>query len=229
MRNKFLLLTTCLLLFLSIGTASAQQEAPAVDSAAIPAYNNRKFIYHEDLFAFSDLRYGYSMIGQHFHLGGNFKYRFNLFKIGFTHSDNFEAVDTLRNRMNELAVMYGWSFRKNNFLCNIAFGISGNWGTVTTNKTRPDSLAIVFSPLEDARTVGFPIELTFAFTPPPKLKVFSSIGVSFFGNFNSRKSYFGGGLNLMLGKVSPKLPPGAEKDPLREYYAPKQQKQRWTD
>jgi hypothetical protein len=229
MRTKLLLFTTCLWLLFSAGTASAQQERPVLDSAAATAYKGGKFLYHEDLFAFADLRYGYSMIGHHFHAGANFKYQFNLFKIGFTHSDNFESVDTLRNRMNELAVMYGWSFRKNNFLCNIAFGVSGNWGTVTTNKTRVDSLEIFFNPLENAKGVGFPIELTFAFTPPPKLKVFSSIGVSFFGNFNSRKSYFGGGLNLMLGKVSPKLPPGAEKDPFREYHSPKQQRQRWAE
>jgi len=229
MRLQILLSATCLLLLLTTGKVTAQEDAPILDSAAAPAYNSKKFIYNKDLFAYSEFRYGYSMIGQHFHVGGNFKYRFNNFKIGFTHSDNFASVDTLRNRMSELGVLYGWSFRKNNFLCNVSFGLSGNWGSVTTNKTRADSLEIFFTPLEDAKGVGFPIELTFALTPPPKLKVFSSIGVSFFGNFNSRKSYFGAGLNLMLGKVSPKLPPGAEKDPLREYYAPKQQKQRWMN
>jgi hypothetical protein len=207
------------------------QEIPtrtAVESP-LPDSLKGKFLYHEDLFAYGDLRYGYSMIGHHFHLGANFKYRFNLFKVGYTHSNNFNQVDTLRNSMNELGIMYGWSFRKNNFLFNFAFGLSGNWGTVTTNKTRVDSLEIIFSPLENAKTLGFPLELTFAFTPPPKLKVFNSIGVSFFGNFNSRKSYFGAGLNLMIGKVSPKLPVGIQADEFRDYYAPKQPRQRWSD
>lgn len=191
--------------------------------------SGKKFMYNEDLFAYTDLRYGYSMIGHHLHAGFNFKYRFNLFKLSFTHSDNFNGTDTLRTNMNELGLLYGWSFRKNNFLFNVAFGVSGNWGVATTNKARFDDLGVSVEPIENARSVGFPLEMNVAFTPPPKLKVFSSIGVSFFGNFNSKKSYFGAGLNLSLGKVSPKLPPGAAQDPLREYYAPKQPRQRWID
>lgn len=199
------------------------------NSATKSVVDLSKFIYNEDLFVFADLRYGYSMIGHHFHLGGNFKYRFNNFKISFTHSDNFAAQDTQRISMNELGFLYGWSFRKKNFLFSTSVGLSGNWGIATTNKKGLDTLAISFPPTVNAKSVGFPVEINFAFTPPPKLRVFSSIGVSFFGNFNNRKSYFGGGLNLSLGKVSPKLPPGAEKDPFREYYKPKERKQRWED
>lgn len=185
------------------------------------------FLYDEDFFAFADFRYGYSMIGHHFHAGGSFKYRFNQFKIGFTHSNNFSDLDTEQIRMNELGFLYGWNFRKRNFLFNVAFGVSGNWGNVTNNKKGFDSLPVQINPLVDARTIGFPLEINFSFTPPPKLRTFSSIGISFFGNFNNRKSYFGGGLNLSLGKVSPKLPPGTEND--KDYYMPRPQKQRWYD
>jgi hypothetical protein len=186
------------------------------------------FLYNEDLFVFTDLRYGYSMIGHHFHVGGSFKYRFNQFKLGFTHSDNFADSDTSRIKMNELGLLYGWNFRKNHFLFNVAFGVSGNWGTVTTNKRGFDSIPVNIDPIVSARTVGFPLEVNFSFTPP-KIKTFSSIGLSFFGNFNGKKSYFGGGLNLSLGKVSPKLRPGAEEDLRRQYYMPKEPKQRWVD
>jgi hypothetical protein len=203
----------------------AQTKPVAADTSTL--YSG--FLYNEDLFAFADLRYGYSMIGHHFHAGGSFKYRFNQFKIGFTHSSNFSDIDTQQIRLNELGLLYGWNFRKRNFLFNVAFGVSGNWGIVTTNKKGFDSLPVQIDPLVNARAIGFPMEINFSFTPPPKLRIFSSIGISFFGNFNSKKSYFGGGLNLSLGKVSPKLPPGAESDKSREYYMPKPQRQRWYD
>lgn len=223
MRNIRLILFVCIL----FGNTSLKAQTKPADADTSAKYSG--FLYNEDLFAFADVRYGYSMIGHHFHGGGSFKYRFNQFKIGFTHSNNFAVIDTQQIRMNELGFLYGWNFRKRNFLFNVAFGVSGNWGTVTTNKKGLDTLPVQIDPLVNARAIGFPMEINFSFTPPPKLKTFSSIGVSFFGNFNNKKSYFGGGLNLSLGKVSPKLPPGAEKDKSRDYYIPKQQRQRWYD
>ena len=188
-----------------------------------------RFIYNPDHFAFTDLRYGYSRLGHHFHTGFNYKYRFNIFKIGFTHTNNFSKTDSASNKFNEIGALYGWSFRKKNFLFSASFGISGNWGNATTNQKTLDTVPIYFNPQINIKTVGFPIEITFAFTPPPKIKTFSSIGLVLFGNFNNQKSYVGAGLNIAIGKVSPKTPPHLVNNPLKDYYVPKQRRQKWYD
>lgn len=188
----------------------------------------KTFLYNEDHFAFADFRYGYTKLGHNFHLGANYKYRYNIFKIGYSHLNNFESK-VKSNQINELSFLYGWSFRKRNFLFSAAFGLGGLWGHATTNQKDLDSIPLDFDPQIQLKTIGFPLEIIFAFTPPPKLKTFSSIGLVFFGNFNNEKSYLGVGLNLALGKVSPKLTEAQSKDPLKDYYVPKSRRSKWYD
>lgn len=178
---------------------------------------------------YADLRYGYTKLGHLFHTGFNYKYRYNIFKIGYSQVNNFHNSPNERNHVNDLSALYGWSFRKKNFLFSASFGIGGVWGNAVTNQKDLDSIPLDFDPQIRIKTVGFPLEITFAFTPPPKLKTFSSIGVIFFGNFNNHKSYIGAGLNLSIGKVSPKLTEEAKKNPLKDYYIPKERKQKWYD
>ena len=186
------------------------------------------FLYNPDHFTFADLRYGYTKLGHNFHTGFNYKYRYNIFKIGYSQINNFKK-DSLSNHFNEVSFLYGWSFRKKNFLFSAAFGLGGVWGNSTTNQKKVDEISIDFDPQIKIRTIGFPLEINFAFTPPPKLKTFSSIGLIFFGNFNNDKSYLGVGLNLAVGKVSPKLTEAQKKDPLKDYYVPKSRKDKWYD
>ncbi|HUH74803.1 MAG TPA: hypothetical protein VLZ75_10435 [Chitinophagales bacterium] len=200
----------------------------AQESADTTAQVPNTFLYNQDHFTFADFRYGYSKLGHNFHTGFNYKYRYNIFKIGYSQINNFKEAK-LNNHFNEVSFLYGWSFRKNNFLFSAAFGIGGVWGNSTTNQKRADSIYLDFDPQIKVKTVGFPLEINFAFTPPPKLKTFSSIGLVFFGNFNNDKSYLGVGLNLALGKVSPKLTEAQQKDPLKDYYVPKVRKQKWYD
>jgi hypothetical protein len=186
------------------------------------------FLYNTDHFIFTDLRYGYTKLGNNFHTGFNYKYRYNIFKIGYSQINNFRK-DSLSNHINEVSFLYGWSFRKKNFLFSAVFGIGGVWGNAITNQKKVDEIPIDFDPQIKIKTIGFPLEINFAFTPPPKLKTFSSIGLVFFGNFNNEKSYLGVGLNLAVGKVSPKLTEAQKKDPLKDYYVPKERKQKWYD
>ncbi len=214
-----------LLLFATSGiSALSAQEQP--DSIVV---NNKKFIYNPDHFAYTDLRYGYTKLGHQFHTGVSYKYRFNIFKIAFSHINNFHNNPEKSNKFSDVSVIYAWSFRKKNFLFSAGFGIGGVFGNATTNQKTLDSIPLEFDPQIKMKTVGFPLEICFAFTPPPKLKTFSSIGLVFFGNFNSQKSYLGAGLNLSIGKVSPKLTEQQQKDPLKDYYVPKQRKQKWYD
>lgn len=218
-RSIFILLLTAT----SIYTLSAQEKS---DSTVV---NTDKFIYNPDHFAYTDLRYGYTKLGHQFHTGLSYKYRFNIFKVAFSHINNFKTDPEKANKFSDASFIYAWSFRKKNFLFSAGFGIGGVWGSATTNQKDLDSVPLEFDPQIKIKTVGFPLEICFAFTPPPKLKTFSSIGLVFFGNFNSQKSYLGAGLNLSIGKVSPKLTEQQKKDPLRDYYVPKQRKQKWYD
>jgi hypothetical protein len=202
----------------------AQENTDTTATIQIP----NKFIYNTDHFVFADLRYGYTKLGHNFHTGFNYKYRYNIFKIGYSQTNNFKEK-SFNNHINELSALYGWSFRKRNFLFSAAFGIGGLWGNSTTNQKKLDSIPLNFDPQINIKTIGFPLEINFAFTPPPKLKTFSSIGLIFFGNFNNEKSYVGVGLNLAVGKVSPKLTEAQKKDPLKDYYVPKSRKQKWYD
>lgn len=190
---------------------------------------SNKFIYSTDHFVFADLRYGYTKLGHNFHTGFNYKYRYNIFKIGYSQTNNFKSNTAKSIHFNELSFIYGWSFRKKNFLFSAGFGMGGLWGNSTTNQKDFDSIHIDFDPQIKVKTIGFPIEINFAFTPPPKLKTFSSIGLAFFGNFNNEKSYLGVGLNLAIGKVSPKLTEAQKKDPLKDYYVPKSRREKWYD
>lgn len=220
--KKYLLLLA--FSFISLGTF-AQESENNVPSQT----EEKKFIHNPDHFIFSDLRYGYAHLGHYFHGGINYKYRYNIFKLGYSHVNNFKTLPTERNQTNDLSFLYGWSFRKKNFLFSASFGIGGIWGNAITNKKDLDTIPLDFDPQIHVKTVGFPLEITFAFTPPPKLKTFSSIGLVFFGNFNNHKSYMGVGLNLSLGKVSPKLTEQDKKNPLRDYYVPRERKQKWYD
>lgn len=188
---------------------------------------SERFIYNPDNFAYTDLRYGYTKLGHHFHSGLIYKYRFNIFKLSYSHLNNFKNGTEESNQINDASIIYGWSFRKKNFLFSIGVGVGGFWGNAITNEVEIDDLDIEYNPQINFKTFGFPLEINFAFTPPPKLKTFSSIGLSFFGNFNNAKSYLGVGLNLSLGKVSPKLTEQQQNDPLRDYYVPKERKQKW--
>lgn len=217
------ILFTILLAILSLPSLLAQEQTDSIPST------NKKFIHNPDHFMYADLRYGYTKLGHLFHTGFNYKYRYNIFKIGYSQVNNFRNIPGEKNHINDLSALYGWSFRKKNFLFSASFGIGGVWGSAVTNQKDLDSLPLDFDPQIKVRTVGFPLEITFAFTPPPKLKTFSSIGIVFFGNFNNHKSYIGAGLNLSIGKVSPKLTEEDKKNPLKDYYIPKERKQRWYD
>ncbi len=189
-----------------------------------------KFLYNPDNFAYTDLRYGYTKLGHYFHSGVSYKYRFNVFKIAYSQVNNFKPNTDKSNAVQDVSFIYGWSLRKKNFLFSMGIGMGGVWGNAVTNEKKLDSLEIDFVPQIRVKTIGFPVEINFSFTPPPKLKTFSSIGLSFFGNFNNNKSYLGVGINLSLGKVSPKLTEEDKNDPLRDYYIPKEQrKQKWYE
>ncbi|MCO5229996.1 MAG: hypothetical protein M9958_02450 [Chitinophagales bacterium] len=221
MKNFRELLVLLFLGFIQISIALAQSPSDSI------VENSEKFIYNKDHFAYTDLRYGYTKLGSNFHVGMNYKYRFNIFKIGFSHTDNFSKVIDNDNHLNDISFLYGWSFRKRNFLFSAAFGVGGIWGNAMTNKKRYDS--IPFEPQIKVGTVGIPIELVFSFTPPPKIKTFSSIGVAVLGNLNNQKAYIGIGLNLAFGKVSPKLTEAEEKNIIKDYYVPKERRQKWYD
>lgn len=222
--KSHLLLFIFSLLFL--GKAYAQEDT---DSSVVAATVEKKFIHNPDHFIYSDWRYGYTKLGHLFHTGINYKYRYNIFKIGYSHVNNFASVQENENQLNDLSVLYGWSFRKKNFLFSASFGVGGIWGNATTNHKDWDTIPLDFDPQIKVKTVGFPLEIMFSFTPPPKLKTFSSIGIVFFGNFNNHKSYLGAGVHLSLGKVSPKLTEKEKKNPLKDYYVPKDRKQKWYD
>jgi hypothetical protein len=200
---------------------SYQAKAQTLDStskviSAAPVAKHG-FLYDTDLFAFTDLRYGVTLIGQNLGVGLNFKYRFNLFKLGYSY--NFKSPYT---KQNDISLMYGWSFRKNNLLFSVAGGVSKSWGVAATNERGIDSISLPIDPQVKVNNFGVPLEMIISFTPPPNLKVFSSIGLSLFCNFNGEKNYFGGGLNLGLCKVSPKVPKNKKDDPYKGYYQPKQ-------
>lgn len=211
---------------LFLGKLHAQE---TTDSNAVTTPVEKKFIYNPDHFIYTDLRYGYTKLGHLFHTGINYKYRYNIFKIGYNHVNNFTSLKDEENQLNDLSVLYGWSFRKKNFLFSASFGVGGIWGNATTNQKDLDTIPLDFNPQIQVKTVSFPIEVMFSFTPPPKLKTFSSIGIVFFGNFNNHKSYLGAGVNLSLGKVSPKLTEQEKKNPLKDYYVPKDRKNKWYD
>lgn len=213
--------TVVLLALLSMERSIAQESDEPAQS--------KGFLYNPDKFVYADLRYGYTKLGHYFHTGANYKYRYNIFKVSYSQVNNFKAGTDQSNQINDASIMYGWSFRKKNFLFSIGVGVGGIWGNAITNEIKVDDLEIEFNPQINFKTVGFPLEINFAFTPPPKLKTFSSIGLVFFGNFNNAKSYLGVGLNLSLGKVSPKLTEQQKNDPLKDYYAPKERKQKWYD
>lgn len=221
MLNFKQLLLLLLLIHLHYSAIKAQT---ATDTLGV---NSNQFIYNTDHFAFTDLRYGYTKLGSNFHIGMNYKYRFNIFKIAYSHTDNFNKNIDKNNSLNDLSFLYGWSFRKRNFLFSSSFGIGGIWGNAVANKKQYDS--IPFEPQIKVGTVGIPIEIIFAFTPPPKIKTFSSIGLGIFGHFNSHKSYIGIGLNLAFGKVSPKMTETEKNNHLKDYYVPKERKQKWFD
>lgn len=212
-----------LLTSMSMPSLFAQEQADSIIST------NKKFIHHPDHFMYADIRYGYTKLGHLLHTGFNYKYRYNIFKIGYSQVNNFHNNPNERNHISDLSALYGWSFRKKNFLFSASFGIGGVWGNAVTNQKVLDSIPLDFDPQIKVKTVGFPLEITFAFTPPPKLKTFSSIGLVFFGNFNNHKSYIGAGLNLSIGKVSPKLTEEDKKNPLKDYYVPRERKQKWYD
>lgn len=223
MKNIITIVYLALLTWLYTPNVLAQENTDTT-IAQVPT----TFLYDTDHFVFADLRYGYSKLGHNFHTGFNYKYRYNIFKIGYSQTNNFKK-DSLSNQINELSVLYGWSFRKKNFLFSAAFGIGGLWGNAITNQKKIDEIPVEVDPQIKIGTIGFPLEINFAFTPPPKLKTFSSIGLVFFGNFNNDKSYLGVGLNLAVGKVSPKLTEVQKKDPLKDYYVPKSRKDKWYD
>lgn len=215
------------LIFLSL--CGFQLTAQEVNDSTQHVVEEKRFIHNPDHFIYSDLRYGYTNLGHQLHTGISYKYRYNIFKIGYSHTNNFHQNKDDENKINDLSFLYGWSFRKKNFLFSASFGIGGIWGNAQTNKRDLDTIPIDFNPQIQVKTVGFPLEVQFAFTPPPKLKTFSSIGLIFFGNFNNHKSYMGVGLNLAFGKVSPKLTEQEKKNPLKDYYVPKERKQKWYD
>lgn len=218
-RLKTVKTTWVILLLLLIGLqAKAQTSDTSASKITSPApIEKHRFLYDTDLFAFADLRYGFTLIGQNAAVGMNFKYRYNLFKVGYSY--NFKSP---YNKLNDLSLMYGWSFRKNNLLFSVAGGVSKSWGLAETNEKGIDSITNPINPQISVNNFGVPLEMIISFTPPPNLKVFSSIGLSLFCNFNGEKNYFGGGLNLALGKVSPKVPKASKDDPFKGYYKPKE-------
>lgn len=206
--------------------------APFVSKAeeSSEAKKATSFLHDPDRFAYADVRYGYTKLGHYFHTGMNYKHRFNIFKLSYSQVNNFHNNIDKNNKFHDISAMYGWSLRKKNFLFNVGVGIGGVWGNAVTNEKDLEELEIQVNPQIDIKTVGFPFEIGFSFTPPPKIKTFSSIGLVFFGNFNNQKSYVGAGINLSLGKVSPKLTEEQKKDPLRDYYVPKdQRRQKWYE
>lgn len=225
--KKFIPSIICLAFILLVSSSHiiAQEKSDSITTKD----TSKTFLNNTDHFAFVDLRYGYSKLGHNFHSGINYKYRYNIFKIGYSQINNFKSNTIESNHINDLSFLYGWSFRKKNFLFSAAFGFGGLWGNATTNQRDLDSIPLDFEHQNVFKTVGFPLEINFAFTPPPKLKTFSSIGLVFFGNFNNEKSYLGVGLNLAVGKVSPKLTEAQRADPLKDYYVPKSRKQKWYD
>ena len=225
--KKIITSIVCIVFIFLINPSNISAQETSDSIAPIQPPNT--FLYNNDHFAFLDLRYGYTKLGHNFHSGINYKYRYNIFKIGYSQTNNFKKGTIESNQINDLSFLYGWSFRKKNFLFSAAFGFGGLWGNATTNQRDLDSIPLDFEHQNIFKTVGFPLEINFAFTPPPKLKTFSSIGLVFFGNFNNEKSYLGVGLNLAVGKVSPKLTEAQKKDPLKDYYVPKNQKQKWYD
>ena len=211
----------------SFTVASIIQAQTANDSIAIPK-ENKKFIYNPDHFVFAEVSYGYSKLGHLFQAGLNYKYRFNLFKISFVQANSFNNHPLKDNHINTISFLYGWSFRKNNFLFSASFGVGGNWGNAVTNLKDIDEIPLDFDRQIKVKTVGFPIEATFAFTPK-KIKTFSSIGIVLLGNFNNDKAFIGGGINFTFGKVSPKLTEKEKKEPTKDYYQPKDSRRKWYD
>ena len=223
MRKRLFIITLVLINFTRLAWAQTDTDSVSTERPA-------GFIYDPDNFIYTDLRYAYTKLGHLFHGGIAYKHRFNVFKIGYSQVNNFSKNPDKQNHLQDLSLLYCWSFRKRNFLFSAGFGVGGIWGNAVTNQKQGlDTIPIKFPPQIQVKTVGFPIEFTFSFTPPPKLKTFSSIGLVLLANFNSQKSYIGAGINLSLGKVSPK-PSGAEINRTKKgYYQPKDRKPKWDE
>lgn len=209
-----------ILFFFYSGILSAQE---TVKDSTIADTVKKGYLYNTDLFSFADLRYGYTLAGQNFGVGLNFKYKYNLIKLGYSY--NYQSPYT---RFSEISLTYGWSFRKNNLLFSMSAGVNKNIGKASNNEKgfTDDSLQIPIAPQVTINNWGVPLEMIISFTPPPKLKTFSSIGLTLFCNLNNTKSYFGGGINIGIGKVSPKGVNVVRKkdNPYKDYYQPKNQR-----
>ncbi|MCO5247404.1 MAG: hypothetical protein M9887_00420 [Chitinophagales bacterium] len=216
------------LLFFVLVMGISISHAQTKEDTVVIAPTQKKFIYNPDHFVFGEMTYGYAKLGHLFHGALNYKYRFNLFKISYVQVNNFNKNRDKNNHIQTISFLYGWSFRKNNFLFSASFGIGGNWGNAVTNLKEIDSIPLNFDRQIKVKTVGFPIEASFAVTPK-KIKTFSSVGIALHANFNNNKAFIGGGLNFTFGKVSPKIREEEKKNPLKDYYQPKDNRRKWYD
>jgi hypothetical protein len=174
------------------------------------------FIYNQNIFTYLTTRYGYGSIGHHVGVDYTFKYKFNLFTLGYSKGFNKEKT----NNFNEITLMYGFSRRIKYTIFNISTGFGYNIGNVKNGEqcSDADSITCNILPTKEIKGPSFPLRIEFTFTPK-KISEFFGWGFHLYANINGGLPYATGGLHFVFGKVSPRL--SEEQKILQGYYKPK--------